>query len=61
MTAVGYAIHDTLTREEGIHPVQDETRYYEEIDKRIRARFPDYFKGGSGTRNFSKSLHSCRS
>jgi len=43
MTAVGYAIHDTLTREEGIHPVQDETRYYEEIDKRIRARFPDYF------------------
>tara|TARA_R100001530_G_scaffold63838_3_gene45894 strand:+ start:558 stop:1577 length:1020 start_codon:yes stop_codon:yes gene_type:complete len=43
MTAVGYAIHDTLTRELGIDPTAQEERYYSEIDKRIRARFPDYF------------------
>tara|TARA_R110002020_G_scaffold279806_1_gene495603 strand:- start:1097 stop:2116 length:1020 start_codon:yes stop_codon:yes gene_type:complete len=43
MTAVGYAIHDTLTRELGIDPVANESRYYSEIDKRIRTRFPDYF------------------
>lgn len=43
MTAVGYAIHDTLTRELGIDPVAQEERYYSEIDKRMRTRFPDYF------------------
>lgn len=43
MTAVGYAIHDTLTRELGIDPVAQEDRYYSEINKRIRSRFPDYF------------------
>tara|TARA_R110000737_G_scaffold62185_1_gene89544 strand:+ start:2610 stop:3626 length:1017 start_codon:yes stop_codon:yes gene_type:complete len=43
MTAVGYAIHDTLTKELQIDPIGDENRYYSEIDKRMRARFPDYF------------------
>ena len=43
MTAVGYAIHDTLTRELGIDPVAQEERYYSEVDKRMRTRFPDYF------------------
>ena len=43
MTAVGYAIHDTLTRELGIDPVTQEKSYYHEVDKRMRARFPDYF------------------
>ena len=43
MTAVGYAIHDTLTKDLQLDPVRDENRYYSEVDKRIRARFPDYF------------------
>jgi hypothetical protein len=41
MTAIGYAIHDNLIHE-GINARHDPQRYYAEIDRRIRERFPDY-------------------
>ena len=41
MTALAYGIHETLVRKEGISPQSD--KYYEEVDKRMRLRFPDYF------------------
>ncbi len=42
MTALAYGIHETLVTKEGISPTSDQ--YYEEIDKRMRKRFPDYFE-----------------
>lgn len=41
MTALAYGIHETLVSKEGISPQSD--KYYEEVDKRMRLRFPDYF------------------
>ena len=41
MTALAYGIHDTLITKEGISPQSD--KYYEEVSKRMRVRFPDYF------------------
>ena len=41
MTAIGYAIHDNLINE-GINARNDPQKYYAEIDRRIRERFPDY-------------------
>ena len=41
MTAVGLAIHDNLFHE-GITANTDPDRYYSEIDRRMRQRFPDY-------------------
>jgi len=42
MTALAYGIHENLVTKEGISPTSDQ--YYEEIDKRMRKRFPDYFE-----------------
>tara|TARA_R100000231_G_scaffold74385_1_gene58173 strand:+ start:510 stop:1577 length:1068 start_codon:yes stop_codon:yes gene_type:complete len=41
MTALAYGIHETLVTKEGVSPQSD--KYYEEVDKRMRVRFPDYF------------------
>ena len=41
MTALAYGIHETLITKEGISPQSD--KYYEEVSKRMRVRFPDYF------------------
>ncbi len=41
MTAVGLAIHDNLYHE-GITAAGDPQRYYAEVDRRMRQRFPDY-------------------
>ena len=41
MTALAYGIHETLVTKEGVSPQSDQ--YYEEVDKRMRIRFPDYF------------------
>ena len=41
MTAVGLAIHDNLFHE-GITAAGDPQRYYVEVDRRMRQRFPDY-------------------
>ena len=45
MTAVGLAIHDILGGE-GITAERDPDRYYSEVDRRMRQRFPDYFNEG---------------
>ena len=52
MTAIGYAIHDNLINE-GINARNDPQKYYAEIDRRIRERFPDYsgFQAPSETRS----------
>jgi hypothetical protein len=42
MTALAYGIHENLVTKEGISPTSEQ--YYEEVDKRMRKRFPDYFK-----------------
>jgi hypothetical protein len=41
MTALTYGVHETLLNNEGYTPESDE--YYEELDKRVRHAFPEYF------------------
>ena len=41
MTALAYGIHETLITKEGVSPQSD--KYYEEVSRRMRVRFPDYF------------------
>ena len=41
MTAIAYATHETLVRDQGVAPDSDE--YYSEIDKAMVLRFPEYF------------------
>jgi hypothetical protein len=43
MTAIAYATHETLVRDQGVTPDSDE--YYQEIDKVVQTRFPEYFTG----------------
>ena len=42
MTALAYAVHETLVRDQGVKP--DTEEYYEKIDVSITTRFPDYFE-----------------
>lgn len=46
MTAYAYGVHQTLIQQEGIDPESDD--YYDELDKRVHARFPEYFGEESG-------------
>lgn len=46
MTAIAYAEHERLTRDEGIKADTDE--YYKRIDEKVRQHFPDYFAGQGG-------------
>lgn len=46
MTAVAYAKHESLIRDEGV-PVNS-PEYYEAIDAEMRLRFPDYFGKAQG-------------
>lgn len=41
MTAYAYGVHQTLIQQEGVDPESDE--YYDELDRRVHARFPEYF------------------
>jgi len=41
MTAYAYGVHEKMIRKEGIDPESDE--YYDELDKRVQSRFPEYF------------------
>ena len=41
MTAYAYGVHEKMIRQEGVDPESDE--YYEELDKRVQSRFPEYF------------------
>ena len=42
MTAVAYAEHEKLIRDDGVKPDTDE--YYNRIDTKVRNLFPDYFR-----------------
>lgn len=41
MTGYAYGLHETLIQNEGIYPTTDQ--YYQEVDKRMRQRFPEFF------------------
>jgi hypothetical protein len=47
MTALAYGIHEDLTSR-GVHPIRDANKYYGELDRVMRERFPDYSWGDSG-------------
>ena len=42
MTALAYAEHERLTKDEGVPP--DTEEYYTKIDQKMRQHFPDYFR-----------------
>jgi len=46
MTGLVYGIHEDLISR-SVHPTRDVDRYYAEIDKEMRKRFPDYSWGDS--------------
>ena len=41
MTGYAYGLHETLIQNEGIYPTTDQ--YYQEVDKRMRTKFPELF------------------
>ena len=41
MTGYAMGLHSTLVKSEGIHPTSNE--YYQEVNKRMRKTFPDFF------------------
>ena len=41
MTALAYGVHERLVRDEGYDPNSDE--YFQEIDRTMRSKFPEYF------------------
>jgi hypothetical protein len=41
MTGYAYGLHETLIQNEGIYPTSDQ--YYQEVDKRMRNKFPEFF------------------
>lgn len=49
MTYTAFDIHKKLVDEEGVNPKSD--KYYEELDKRIYAEFPDKIKRYFSTNN----------
>ena len=49
MTGTAYGIHEDLISN-GVHPKKDADKYYQEINSRIRRRFPDYDWGDSGVK-----------
>lgn len=49
MTYTAFDIHKKLVDEEGVNPKSD--KYYEELDKRIYAEFPDKIKKYFSTNN----------
>ncbi len=49
MTGTAYGVHEDLISN-GVHPQRDAVKYYEEINSRLRHRFPDYDWGDSGVK-----------
>ena len=41
MTAYAYGVHEKMIRQEGFDPEGDD--YYEELDRRVQGKFPEYF------------------
>ena len=50
MTSLAYGVHEELVQS-GIHPQRDAVKYYENIDKAMRHRFPDYNWGDTEKKN----------
>ena len=48
MTALAYGMHSKLVRQ-GVDPVRDADKYYNEIDNAIRTRFPERFETTTAT------------
>ena len=48
MTFAAFGIHKAMVENEGFDPQSDD--YYDELDGRIRGKFPQEFKNGSGKR-----------
>ena len=48
MTAIAYATHERIVRNEGVKPDSDE--YYQKIDAEMHKRFPEYFKSNKSHR-----------
>lgn len=46
MTALAYGVHEKLVRNEGFDPNSDE--YFQEIDRTMRSKFPEYFGEDDG-------------
>ena len=41
MTGYAYGLHETLIKDEGIVPTSEQ--YYQEVDKRMQSKFPEFF------------------
>lgn len=54
MTGYAYGLHEQLVTQEGIDPRTD--AYYERIDNEMRTRFPEKFRGTSGSSGNGASL-----
>ena len=48
MTALAYGMHAKLVRQ-GVDPIRDADKYYNEIDNAIRTRFPERFEANTAT------------
>ena len=46
MTAIAFATHETMIRDQGIKPDSDE--YFEQLDATLRKRFPEHYEAGQG-------------
>lgn len=53
MTAIAYATHETMIRDQGIQPDSDE--YYEKLDATMRHRFPEFFEVDQGSGHSTSS------
>jgi hypothetical protein len=47
MTAIAYATHETMIRDQGVKP--DSPEYFETLNATMRHRFPEYFVADTGT------------
>ena len=53
MTAIAFATHETLIRDQGIEPDSDE--YFEQLDSTLRKRFPEHFEANQAHSSQSAS------
>ena len=57
MTAFAYGVHQKMVQHEGFDPESDD--YYEELDRRVQGKFPEYFgEESSGSTDSESSVSS---
>jgi hypothetical protein len=54
MTALAYGVHERLIKDEGYDPNSDE--YFEEINRNIRGKFPEYFGDPESTQEVPRAF-----